>query len=486
MSPAPAVDSAAPGAAAGAVEDHDDDVIIDDDEEEEEKAGPNTNNDGEEQDDVTIVNGFVVVRKFFVPPEGFDLERLEEILGAEEMKRVKIKADNVTLVAALMVLDPEMYPSVSRARKALRKGRILVHKGPLGLDDHGRRTVFDQSKCERGKVGHRVEPRYVICEQSKLGNVQKLKRYPVEKGTKPPYDLPVIYEDDHFAIVNKPAGTCVNNQKELPKDEMCIRHAAAYVLKPPKYGTRDAKHRPGTVHRLDKPTCGCLLIAKTKPAKIHLTQQFATRVIRKTYTAIINGVPKQLEERAITSREAHELGVDVGYFDNQDATEDVKWQHIDMSLVDNDKKEQTAVTVWRPIKTAECPKAKDGKVTLVELKPKSGRYHQLRRHMAWGCGRPLVGDRSYSSEVEFPHHFRDHGLMLCSNKVSLQHPYYNSAAGRKEWDALDESDPQKYANGMIRLSEDKSKIMVHAEIDLPEKFQELLNVAPTIKLADKE
>ena len=477
------VDSTAPDATVGESINRDDDVILDDDDDDEEEDAGTNNNAEEEQDDITIVNGFVVVRQFVVPPEGFDLERLEELLGADEMKRVKIKSDNVTLVAALRMLDPEMYPSVSRARKALRKGRILVHKGPLGLDKHGRRTVFDPSKCERGKVGHRVEPRDVICEQSKLGNVQKLERYPVEKGTQPPYDLPVVYEDDHFAIVNKPAGTCVNNQAEQPKEEMCIRHAAAYVLKPPKYGTRDAKHRPGTVHRLDKPTCGVLLIAKTKPAKIHLVQQFATRVIRKTYMAIINGVPKELEERVITSKEAHELGVDVGY---QDAAEDVKWQHIDMPLVDNDKKEQTAVTVWRPIKTVDCPKAKDGKLTLVELKPKSGRYHQLRRHMAWGCGRPLVGDRSYSSEVEFPHHFRDHGLMLCSNKVSLQHPYFNSAAGRKEWDALDESDPQKYANGMIRLSEDKSTIMVHAEIDLPEKFQELLDVAPTIKLADEE
>ena len=470
------VDDAKASSTAAAAEDRDEDVILDEDEEEDESHAAAT-----AQEDVTIINNFVVVRKFFVPPEGFDLEKLEGLLGADEIKRVKIKADNVTLVAALMMLDPKMYPSVSRARKALRKGRILVHKGPLGLDDKGQPTVFDESKCERGKVSHRVEPRYVICEQSKVGNVQKLKHYPVEKNKKPPYELPVIYEDDYFAIVNKPAGTCVNNQKELPKDEMCIRHAAAYVLTPPAYGTRDASHRPGTVHRLDKPTCGVLLIAKTKPAKVDLVKQFTARIIRKTYTAIINGIPKELEERAITSKQAHDLGVDVGYFDSRDAVDNVMWQHIDMPLVDNDKKEQTAVTVWRPVKTVDCPRAKDGKLTLVELKPKSGRYHQLRRHMAWGCGSPLVGDRAYSSEVELKRQFRDFGLMLCSNKVSLQHPYYNSTVGRKEWDALDDKDPRKYANGMIRLSDD-GKILVHAEIELPEKFQEMLDVAPTLNV----
>ena len=71
--------------------------------------------------------------------------------------------------------------------------------------------------------------------------------------------------------------------------------------------------------------------------------------------------------------------------------------------------------------------------------------------------------------------------MLCSNKVSLQHPYYNSTVGRKEWDALDDKDPRKYANGMIRLSDD-GKILVHAEIELPEKFQEMLDVAPTLNV----
>lgn len=67
---------------------------------------------------------------------------------------------------------------------------------------------------------------------------------------------------------------------------------------------------------------------------------------------------------------------------------------------------------------------------------------------------------------------RGRGLFLCSNKVSLEHPYYNTEVGREEWDNL--SDEEKYQNGMIRLSEDGEVVEVHASIDLPEKFNSFL------------
>eukprot|EP00562_Extubocellulus_spinifer_P024208 CAMPEP_0178660984 /NCGR_PEP_ID=MMETSP0698-20121128/27452_1 /TAXON_ID=265572 /ORGANISM="Extubocellulus spinifer, Strain CCMP396" /LENGTH=499 /DNA_ID=CAMNT_0020303749 /DNA_START=27 /DNA_END=1524 /DNA_ORIENTATION=- len=431
--------------------------------------------------DVTIINGFVVVRKLFVPDEGFDIDFAIEVMGKEQVERVGLKSDNVTLCAALMMLDRNKYPSISRARKALRKGNILVHKGPLGIDDRGRRTIFDESKCERGLVSHRVQPNDVICEQAKLGNQQKLQKYPVEKGKRPPFELPVVYQDDHFAIVNKPGGVNVLFQKEQEDNEMCIKQAAPYVLKPPVCGTLNMLHRPSPVHRLDKPTSGLLLIAKTKPAKAELVRLFTERDVRKTYTAIINGRPTEFSEHTITSSQAHDLGVDVGYFGDRNAGKDIKWQLIDHALEDNDKKTKTAVTIWRPLQCVECSKAADGVLTLVELKPKSGRYHQLRRHMAWVCKRPLVGDRSYSGEIEFKHHFRDHGLYLCSNKVTLPHPYYNTTTGRMAWDAMKDSDPRKYVGGMIRLSADKRKVLVHAEIEVPARFQKLLDSPPEVE-----
>jgi hypothetical protein len=70
--------------------------------------------------------------------------------------------------------------------------------------------------------------------------------------------------------------------------------------------------------------------------------------------------------------------------------------------------------------------------------------------------------------------FRGRGLFLCSNKVSLNHPYYNTETGRKEWENL--PDNEKWADGMIKLSDegDESTVQVTVSIDLPGKFASFL------------
>ena len=67
---------------------------------------------------------------------------------------------------------------------------------------------------------------------------------------------------------------------------------------------------------------------------------------------------------------------------------------------------------------------------------------------------------------------RGRGLFLCSNKISLDHPYYNTEVGRKEWDAL--PDKEKWANGKIYLSHDGTVVKVQLQIDLPKKFHTFL------------
>ena len=417
--------------------------------------------------------GFYIIQQTEIPAHGFNMTFAREVLGEDQMERVGLSATNCTVAAALMLLYPDKYGSLSKSRKALRKGYILrISRGEDG--------TLDRSKCIRARVNDRIYPMDVLAEQSRLGNTF----YP--RDEEPPFSLPVIYEDDFFAIVNKPAGVNVNSHRKSGIGHMCVRAASPYVLTPPAFGTRGVIRRPSPVHRLDKPTSGLLLVAKTKPAMVELTRQLKYRIVKKTYTAIVNGVPKEFEDRSITRKQAHDLGVDVGPFDDTtDVGEDVKWQHISEVLTNKSKQTQEAVTVWRPITTVDCPKAKDGKLTLVQLKPKSGRYHQLRKHMAWACERPLVGDKTYSGNVEMRHQFLDDGLYLCSNAISLEHPYYNTEAGRREWDALDETDPRKYANGMLRLSEKRNddglkKVLVHAEIELPGQFQQLVDAAPSL------
>lgn len=109
-----------------------------------------------------------------------------------------------------------------------------------------------------------------------------------------------------------------------------------------------------TVHRLDVATCGLLVVAKTRSAAVHLSEQFRSRKVNKTYTAILNGVPK--------SSEATNKLLD-------------GW-----NVVDYDIDGKTAVTLWKELRRGRCMHASNMLVTLVEFRPLQGRKHQLRRH----------------------------------------------------------------------------------------------------------
>jgi tRNA pseudouridine65 synthase/23S rRNA pseudouridine1911/1915/1917 synthase len=173
-----------------------------------------------------------------------------------------------------------------------------------------------------------------------------------------------------LCVVNKPAGVVVYSHKGGGHGTMTVRAALPFVVTPPKPGTYSTLRRPSPVHRLDKPTSGLLLIAKTKPAMVDLSRQFRDRIIKKTYVAVVNGIPFEPVETAISSEGAYDLGVDV------DPGSKDTWQ-----LIDHPLDEKSATTIWRSLKYAKSLKANENYVTLVELKPKSGRYHQLRRHM---------------------------------------------------------------------------------------------------------
>ena len=97
---------------------------------------------------------------------------------------------------------------------------------------------------------------------------------------------------------------------------------------------------------------------------------------------------------------------------------------------------------------------------------------------AWNRECPIIGDKEYDGGADAMD-LRGRGLFLCSNKVTLDHPYYNTKVGRKEWDNL--PDGEKWADGRIRLSREgshdgggKGTVQVVAEINLPGKFDSFL------------
>jgi 23S rRNA pseudouridine1911/1915/1917 synthase len=405
-----------------------------------------------------ISEGFFVVQQYSIPEDGScdTMMMNHPLLDKDLVQRLELSPQNMTLPVALLLLDPQEYPSLSRARKACRKGNILVHRGPK---DGDAALLFDATtKTTRGRVSDRVFPGDVIGKQVRMSHGSYSSF--LSLTAKPSFELPVVYEDDHFAIVHKPAGVLV--YEEGGGGTNTIRFALPYVLTPPKQGTLGVFPRPESCHRLDKPTSGLLVVAKTKPAAVHLTRQFEERIIQKTYVALVDGIPKESTDTAMSSSEAHGMGLDV------DPNANVAWQMAQTMLEGKE-----ATTAWRSMGHFPSPSAAGQTVTLVELKPKTGRYHQLRRTMAWMYDCPIIGDTTYGTIAsKNPKEKRwRRGLMLCSNRITLQHPYFNTESGREEWSQLE--DRTKYQKGALQMSKD-DKVLVSVSIDAPYKFGKFL------------
>lgn len=185
-------------------------------------------------------------------------------------------------------------------------------------------------------------------------------------------DLEVVYEDDYFAAVNKPAGFPTNGNYYKT-----IENALPYNLK--SSTQPDALNFPKPVHRLDNPTSGILLIAKTKSAQLHLHKQFETKTIQKEYHAIVVG---KLPESGI---------------------------------INTDINSQSALTEYATVSKINA--LQNEYLTLVKLAPKTGRTHQLRIHLS-ELGHPIVGDKLYAPKNVMMHK----GLFLAATAVWLSHP----------------------------------------------------------------
>ncbi|MDR0591424.1 MAG: RluA family pseudouridine synthase [Candidatus Nomurabacteria bacterium] len=180
-----------------------------------------------------------------------------------------------------------------------------------------------------------------------------------------PRELPVIYEDDDVVVVNKPAGVLSHT-----KGDSCDESTVADYLRPLNQDQPET-NRTGIVHRLDRDTSGVMIGAKNEKARAKLQAQFSQRKAKKTYYAVVEGHLKN--DQAI----------------------------IDLPIRRNAKR-PTAFLVeagGREAVTKYQVKEFNNKYTLVELKPQTGRTHQLRVHLAH-LGRPIVGDRVYGHEAD--------------------------------------------------------------------------------------
>lgn len=216
---------------------------------------------------------------------------------------------------------------------------------------------------EQGRVTVNGEPVYKSGYKLRESDKIKIDHDAADLPDIPDIELEVLYEDDDCAVINKPVGL-LSHSKGAYNPEATVE---SWLKSRLKGITGD---RAGIVHRLDRATSGVMIVAKTPEALLWLQKQFSQRRVKKTYVAVVSGEFK--EEEAV----------------------------IDMPIERNPKKPQTfrvgsngkpAVTAYKVIQTG------DG-LSLVELKPETGRTHQLRVHLAQ-IGHPIVGDSFYGGNV---------------------------------------------------------------------------------------
>ncbi len=202
-----------------------------------------------------------------------------------------------------------------------------------------------------------------------------------------PENLNVIYEDNHIIVVNKRSGDIVQGDKtgDLPLSEVVKKYIAV------KYNKPGAVYL-GVVHRLDRPTSGIVIFARTSKALPRLNKMFSERQTKKTYWALVKNPPPA------------ECGT-LTHFLKRNPKQNKSYAH--KHEVPDSKK---AILDYRVIKKLKT-------FYLLEIDLHTGRHHQIRAQLtAVGC--PIKGDLKYG----FDRSNRDGSISLLSRKLTLTHP----------------------------------------------------------------
>jgi 23S rRNA pseudouridine1911/1915/1917 synthase len=179
-----------------------------------------------------------------------------------------------------------------------------------------------------------------------------------------PIPLDVLFEDDDLIVINKPAGLTVHpgaGQREHTLVNALLSHCTTL-------SGIGGKERPGIVHRLDKETSGCLVVAKNDIAHRELSKQFAARTVEKIYLALVAG---KLRKAA-------------GVIEEKIGRHPVHRKRMRVTSV----RGRTAKTEYRVIRSSNH-------ASLIECLLHSGRTHQIRVHLHH-LGHPVLGDKIYA------------------------------------------------------------------------------------------
>ncbi len=200
-------------------------------------------------------------------------------------------------------------------------------------------------------------------------------------------NLQVLYEDNHLIIVNKRPGDIVQGDKtgDVPLSEIVKEYVAE------KYNKPGAVYL-GVVHRLDRPTSGIVVFARTSKALARLNKMFAERETHKTYWAVVMKAPKQGTARLV-------------HFLHRNAKQNKSYAHI--KEVPDSKKGILTYTIVKSLQ----------RYTLLEIDLETGRHHQIRSQLS-SIGSPIKGDLKYG----FDRSNKDGSIHLHARSLSFIHP----------------------------------------------------------------
>ncbi len=214
-----------------------------------------------------------------------------------------------------------------------------------------------------------------------------------------PVVLEILFQDEHYVAVNKPAGMLVHRS-------WLDRHETQFVMQT----LRDQiGQHVFPLHRLDRPTSGVLVFGLSSEAASKMMPVFAEHKIVKIYHAIVRG---WIKNAAVLD---YPLKEELDKIADKDAAQD--------------KPAQEAITAYRPLATVEVPIATGRYATsrycLVEMEPQTGRKHQLRRHMHH-LSHHIIGDVNHGDGRHnrvFRQHYDCRRLMLHASRLTFKHPY---------------------------------------------------------------
>ena len=212
------------------------------------------------------------------------------------------------------------------------------------------------------------------------------------------YKLEILYKDDYLVVINKPSGLLVHksmiDSREIYFAMKMLRDQIGQWVYP--------------IHRLDKPTSGVLLFALDGDTAKVMNEQFKTHTIKKKYVAVVRG---WIDEEGFID---HALSVKNDKIADKDAKE---------------KESKEAKTAYRLLDRVELPHAigryEKTRYSLVELTPKTGRKHQLRRHMKY-MSHHILGDTKYGRGEHnklIRKYYNIHRLLLHAVSLEITHPY---------------------------------------------------------------